>query len=203
MATLAQLRDQIIRRLSGGDQISDSSLDNREVELYILQTLNAAIKIEYFNNIRAEDVHGVSGQYIFTFTANVQKDTLRGEQYIEIISPYISLPNDKGLFEITPVNGKCKTFIPVRNGAMSMYRGLHAGNLETGTGYYPERNKVYFTRDIMAQGVSKIRIKLIVAVGDDVVIDPGMEDSIIKAVIEMLAPGLPQDKTVNNVDDRA
>lgn len=203
MATLAVLRDQIIRRLSGGDPSSDSQLDEREIELHILQALNAAIKIEYYNNIRAEDIHGVSGQFIYTFTADVKKDALRGEQYIEMVTPHVALPNDKGIHEITPVNGKCKTFIPVRNGSVSLYRGLPAGNLEMGTGFYPERGKVFFTKDIMCQGVSKVRVKIIAAYGSDLVIDPAMEESVIKAVMGIMTPALPQDKIVDNVDDRA
>lgn len=202
MATLAQLRDQIIRRLSGGDQISDSSLDNREVELYILQVLNAAIKIEYFTNIRAEDNHGVSGQYVAVYVLSVQKDTVRQEQYIILPQPFISLPNDKGLDQITPINGKCKFFIPVKIGFSSLYHGLEAGNLELKTGFYPERNKVFFTKDVLAQGTSKVMVKIIAAVGADVVIDPGMEESVIKEVIGLLVPKLPQDKIVDNVDDQ-
>ncbi len=203
MASLAQLRDQIIRRLSGGDQISDSSLDDREIELYILQVLNAAIKIEYFTNIRAEDNHGVSGQYIATYVLPIQKDTIRQEQYIILPQPFISLPNDKGLDQITPMNGKCKFFIPVKVGFSSLYHGLDAGNLELKTGFYPERNKVFFTKDVLAQGTSKVMVKIIAAVGSDVVIDPGMEESIIKEVIGLMVPKLPQDKVVDNVDDQA
>ena len=87
MASLAVLRDQIIRRLVGGDQISDSQIDPREIELLIFQVLNAAIKIEYFTNIRAEDVHGVSGQYIAVYVRDVLKDLIRKEEYITLPQP--------------------------------------------------------------------------------------------------------------------
>ncbi len=201
MASLAKIRDLIIRRLSGGDPSSDSQLDPREIDLHILQAANAAIKIEYFNNIRAEDNHAVSGQYIYTYTASVLKDTIRGEEYIELTSPYVALPNEKGLFEIQPLNGKCKTFIPVRNGSNAMYHGTPAGNLEGRTGFYPERNKVFFTKAIICQGTSKVRVKQIVAIGEDVVFDPGMEESIVKAVLEIMIPKLPQDRIANSVDE--
>lgn len=201
MATLAILRDQIIRRLSGGDQISDSQIDPREIELLILQVLNAAIKIEYFTNIRAEDIHGVSGQYIAVYVLDVARDNIRKEDYITLPQPFVSLPRDKGLDQITPMNGKCKFFIPVDVGFHSLYNGLAAGNLELRTGFYPERNKVFFTKSIIAQGTSKVMVKLIAAVGSDVVIPPDMEESVIKAVMDLSLPKLPQDKIVNNVDD--
>lgn len=201
MASLQVLRDQIIRRLVGGDQISDSQLDPREVELLILQVLNTAIKIEYFTNIKADDVHGVTGQYLAIYVLDVKKDSIRKEDYIILPQPFVSLPNDKGLDQITPMNGKCKFFIPVKVGFNSLYNGLAAGNLETRTGFYPERNKVFFTKDIIAQGTSKVMVKIIAAVGDDVVIDPAMEESIIQSVIEIMLPKLPQDKIVNNVDE--
>lgn len=201
MASLAQIRDQIIRRLSGGDPSSDSQFDEREIELYILQVANSAVKIEYFTNIKAEDQHGVSGQYIYTFTADVKKDTSRGEEYIEITTPYVSLPNDKGLLEVDPLNGKCKNFIPVKAGFNSLFKGTPAGNLEGQVGFYPERNKVFFSKPIICLGTSKVRVKLIVMAGADTVFDPGQENSIIQGVLEILLPQLPQDRIANNVDD--
>ena len=201
MASLAVLRDQIIRRLVGGDQISDSQIDPREIELLIFQVLNAAIKIEYFTNIRAEDVHGVSGQYIAVYVRDVLKDLIRKEEYITLPQPFVALPGDKGLDQITPMNGKCKFFIPVKVGFSSLFNGLAAGNLELRTGFYPERNKVFFTKSIIAQGTSKVMCKLIVAAGDDVVIDPAQEESIIRAVMEIMIPKMPQDKVVDNVDN--
>lgn len=201
MASLQVLRDQIIRRLVGGDQISDSQLDPREIELLILQVLNTAIKIEYFTNIKADDVHGVTGQYLAIYVLDVKKDPIRKEDYIILPQPFVSLPNDKGLDQITPMNGKCKFFIPVKIGFSSLYNGLAAGNLEMRTGFYPERNKVFFTKDIIAQGTSKVMVKIIAAVGDDVVIDPAMEESIIRSVMEIMIPKMPQDKIVNNVDE--
>jgi hypothetical protein len=201
MATLAQLRELIIRRLSGGDPSSDTQLDDREIDMHILQAANAAIKIEYYTNIKAEDVHGVSYQYIYTSVLDVQKDQIRGEEYIILPVPYVALPNDKGIHQIDPMNGKCKTFIPVKNGSIAMYRGTAAGNLEGNTGFYPERNKVYFTKPIICQGTSKVRVKQIVAHGDDTVFDPSIEETIVRSVLEMMMPRLPQDRVANNRDE--
>lgn len=201
MASLAQLRELIIRRLSGGDPSSDSQLDEREIDMHILQAANAAIKIEYYTNIRAEDVHGVSAQYLYVSVLDVKKDTIRKEEYVDLAVPYIALPNEKGIHEIEPLNGKCKTFIPTKNGSESLFRGTPAGYLEGQTGFYPERNKVFFTKPIICQGTSKVRVKQIVSAGDDTVFDPGMEESIVKAVLAVMLPQLPQDKIVNNVDE--
>lgn len=201
MASLAQLTELIIRRLSGGDPSSDSQLDKREIEMHILQAANAAIKIEYFTNIRADDVHGTSGQNIYTYVLDVKKDAVRGEEYIDLSVPYVSLPHDKGIYEIEPLNGKCKTFIPTKNGETAVYRGLPAGNLEGQTGFYPERAKVFFTKPIICQGTSKVRVRQVVAYGSDVIFDPGIEESIVKSVLEIMIPQLPQDRIANNVDD--
>jgi len=200
MASLVVLRDQIIRRLVGGDQISDSEIDPREIELLILQVANAAIKIEYFTNIRAEDNHGVSGQYFATYVLPVTKDPVRKEDYIILPQPYITLPRDKGLYQITPMNGKCKFFIPTNAGFSSLFHGLAAGNLEMNTGFYSDRNKVFFTKDIISQGTSKVMVKIIVAIGQDVIFDPAEEESIIKEVMSIMIPKMPQDKVVNNID---
>jgi hypothetical protein len=201
MATIPQIREQIIRRLSGGDPSSDSQMDPREIDLYILQAMNAAIKIEYFTNIKAEDNHGVSGQYLYTYTGTIAKDNVRGEEYVEITKPFISLPSEKGILEVEPINGKCKTFIPTKSGSFALYRGTPAGNLEGQTGFYVERNKIYFLKPVICQGTSMVRITQICAVDENSIIDPSLEESIIRSVIEMLIPKLPQDRIANNVDE--
>lgn len=203
MATLAQIREQIIRRVSGGNQSADSQIDPREIDLLITQELNAAIKIEYFTNIKAEDVHGVSGQYLASYTLDVKKDTIRGEQYVELTQPFVTLPHDKGIQDVTPLNGKCKTFIPVNVGSRSIYQDLPAGNLETKAGFYVERNRIYFTTDIMCRGTSKVRVREVVAAGSDMVIDPAIESALIRSVIAIIFPQMSQDKVADNVDNTA
>lgn len=198
MATLAQITQEIIRQYSGGEQSKDSTLDPREVSLMVLQSLNELVRNEYFENISTEGFHGVSGEYITSYSVSVQKDTVRREAFIIIPSPYIALPWGKGVHEISPINDRCNSYIPVINGFNSLFQGLPAGNLEKRTGFYPEKNKIFFTKDITGQGVQKVLLKLVVAVGDDVVIDPASELSVVTKVLTLLKSRGEQDKINDN-----
>jgi hypothetical protein len=202
MAVLRIIAQQVIRRVSGGDQSRDSKLDLREVTRYMLQILNEQIKIDYLTNIKIEDDHGVSGQYMFVATATILKDNTRDEFYITLPTAYSALPHEKGLHEISPTNGKCATFIPCRNGSRALFKGLPAGNLEGNIGYYPERDKVWFVTNPKKKGVDKVMIKLIVGVNDDVVIDPGTEKMLVDKAVEFFSNRPPQDRINDNVDQQ-
>jgi hypothetical protein len=198
MATLREITQEIIRHYSGGDQSKDSTLDFREVRLMVLQILNAAIKVEYFDNIRTEGFHGTSAQYITSYVVSVQKDSLRKEAYINVPWPYIALPWGKGIHEISPMNDRCTFYIPVQNGFNSLFKGLPAGNLEMYTGFYGEGNKVFFTKDITGQGVQKVLVKLIHAVDDNTPIDPATEETLFVKVSTLLKARGDQDKINDN-----
>jgi hypothetical protein len=200
MPVLRTTAQQVIRRLSGGDQSQDSQLDPREVMRYLLQILNEKIPIDYFTNIKIEDDHAVSAQYIFVATANILKNEIRNEYYINVPTPYIALPHDKGIHEIGPTNDSCMTFSPCRNGSKALFKGLPAGNLEMNIGYYPERDKIYFVSNPKKKGVTKVMIKLIVAAGDDLVIDPGTEKMLVDEAVKFFGGKVPQDKVNDNVD---
>lgn len=200
MATIAQLTQQVIRILSAQDQSKDSQLDKREVKLLIIQELNYAIKMEYYANSSGMD-KGVSGQYIATFVQSVARDTVRGETYITVPTPYVAIGGtDKGIKEVSPMNDNQQSYVPTANGAKNIYRGLPAGNLEQRVGFYPERDKIYFSQDIMKKGVSKVRLKLIVASGDDMVIDPAIESTIRDKAVAVFSKRGEQDRLNDQVD---
>jgi hypothetical protein len=201
MANIPQLRELIIRRLSGGDPSSDSQLDPREIDKYIIQAMNAAIKIEYYTNIKVDGSHGISNQYLVSYVLDVLTDAIRKEEYVVLTQPFISLPNDKGINEVEPLNGRCKTFIPTKGGSFALYRGTPAGNLEGQTGFYVEGQKLFFLKAIKCQGTSKVRVTQVGAVDEDSIIDPALEDSIIRSVLEIMIPRMPQDRIANNVDE--
>ncbi len=200
MATLAELTQQVIRIVSGGNQSKDSQLDKREVKLFLVQELNYAIKMEYYSNSSSMD-KGVSGQYIATFVQTVLRDNVRSETYIEVPVPYIAIGGtDKGIKEVSPMNDKEQSYVPTPNGAKNIFRGLPAGNLEQRVGFYPERSKIYFSVDIMKKGVSKVRLKLIVAAGDDMVIDPAIETTIRDKAVAAFSKEGKQDRLNDQVD---
>jgi len=93
-------------------------------------------------------------------------------------------------------------FIPIRNGAMAIFKNSPAGRLEGRIGYWPEQGRVYFTVDISAK-IDKCLVKQIITGADGILpqtqfIAPDVELPILEKVISLLRMRLPQDKQNNN-----
>jgi len=156
--------------------------------------------MEYYANSSSMD-KGVSGQYLATFVCDVSRDNVRCETYITVPTPYIAIGGtDKGIKEVSPMNDLQQSYVPTANGSKNIYRGLPAGNLEQRVGFYPERNKIYFLQDVLKKGVSKVRLKLIVANGDDMVIDPAIESTIRDKAVAAFSKRGEQDRLNDQVD---
>jgi hypothetical protein len=199
MATLAQIAEQVTFILSGGDASRDSELDPREIQLLIVQELNALMKIEYWNNIKLDEDHGITGQYIVTSTVSVAYDNVRLEAYVIVPSTYISLGAlDRGIQEIRPLAANASAFIPLANGMHSLSRGTKMNCLEGQIGYYPEGNKAYFTKNPKTEGMNNVLVKLIVSTLTNFISDPAIESELVKRVVAILMAQKPQDKINNN-----
>ena len=199
MASLAQIAEQVIFKYSGGDASRDSELDPREVQLFVVQELNAIMKVEYWNNIKLDEDHGISGQYILTSQATIQWDNVRNEAYITIPAPYITLGAlDRGIQEIRPMDANSHAYIPLANGMNSLARGTRMIHLEGHVGYYPEAAKVYFTTNPKKIGQTQVLVKTIGSTLTNFISDPATEAMLIQNVFTKLNEMRPQDKINNN-----
>lgn len=199
MASLAQIAEQVIFKYSGGDASRDSELDPREVQLFVLQELNAILKLEYWNNIKLDEDHGISGQYIVPFKFPVLYDNVRNETYVTLTNPYLTLGAlDRGIQEVRPYDGNANAFIPMANGSHSLYKGTKAFELEGHIGYYPEAGNIYFMKDPRKTGISNVMVKQIVSMATAFISDPGTEADLVQKVFTRLIEMRPQDKINNN-----
>lgn len=199
MATLAQIAQQVIFKLSGGDAQRDTQFDMRMVQLFVVQELNYSIKVEYWNNIKMDGEHGISGQYIVPFSCPVLWNASKNAAYIVVPTPYITLgASDRGIQEIRPPDENAEAFIPLANGMHSLLKGTRLAALENHIGYYPELGNVYFTKDPRAKGIVNVTIKEIVGFPPNLIVDPGTEADIVEKVYQKLLARQPQDKLNNN-----
>ena len=149
MTSINIISEQIIRILAGGDRnIDDFEIDIREVELMVSQAVNYFVKQNLFQNI-SQGQHNVDGQYIATFkNVKINFDLDTELSYITLPSSYISLPYDRGIHQISLMKDQFNVFIPIRNGAVAVFKNSPAGRLENKVGFWPEQGLVYFTRDL-------------------------------------------------------
>lgn len=203
MTSLRQISEQIIRILSGGDRnLDDSKWDIREIELFVTQAINYFIKQNLFQNI-SQGQNGIDGQYVITFkNIDVLYDEDLALAYAVLPATYISLPYDRGIVQVSLMKDQFNVFIPIRNGAVAVFKNSPAGRLESRIGFYPEQQNIYFTKDI-SKDTDKILVKLIIADAQAVnnnqlFIPPDIELPIIEKVLQLLSNQYPQDKLNNN-----
>ena len=203
MTSIEQISEQAIRIIAGGDRnIDDFEIDIREVQLLVAQTANYYVKQGLFQNI-SQGEHNLGGEYIATFkNIDIQYDEDLALSYIDLPAKYISLPYDRGIHQISLMKDQWHVFIPIRNGAVAIFANSPAGRLENRTGYYPEQEKVYFTKDL-SKSVDKCLVKQVIASAEGVAattqfIPPDVELPILEKVVNILRGWGKQDKLNNN-----
>lgn len=203
MISIKILAERIIRILAGGDRnIDDFNIDIREVEMMVSSTCNYFVQQNLFQNI-TQAQHNVDGQYIATFKdVPVLFDDSTDLSYAKLPAKYITMPHDRGIHQVSLMKDQFNVFIPIRNGAMAVFKNSPAGRLEGKTGFFPEGELIYFVKDI-SKTTDKLLVKLVIASVNDIASDtsfipPNLEIPIIEKVLGIFRYEKPQDKQNNN-----
>lgn len=204
MSTKSIMAQQVIRRISGGDQPNDSQLDRREVIRVLCQIINDRVKINFFENYKLGEP-GIDGAYVATYkNVAVSFDSDTNEFYSLIPAAYAALPNGRGIRQVSSMKNQKKAFIIRKSGCNSIYSNLPAGKLEGRVGVYPEGRKLIYTTDMNKSGVKKVLIKLAVGApdsigeNDELPLDAAAEKSVIDEAIAFFREPVMQDKLNNN-----
>lgn len=213
MATLRKLSHQVIRLLSGGDKSRDSQLDVREVALYVGQTIEALVTENILNEIKKTNgrtiIDGlkIPSNYIAQFrNLAVKEDVDMKEYYVDIPSSYLSLPNNKGIHQVSGMKNSKQPFIISSNGSIGIYDGLPASFLENRIECYPEGLKLYFNCDIRKHGVTKVLLKIVIgtpselSLDDPIPLSPSEEKETVDLTASFFANKGQQDKINDNID---
>lgn len=205
--TKAILAQQVIRKLSGGDQSKDSQVDRREVIKIITQIISYKAKIDFFENYKFGE-QGIDGQYIATYkNLSPTLDTDRSEYYVTLPGNYVALPNGRGIRQVSPMKNPRKAYIIRTAGNQVIYNNIPAGNLEKNIGVYPEGGKLYFTGDVIKEGFksgAKVLVKMVsagpdsIGESDPLPMDAAAEKSVVDEAFAWFTDKLPQDKINNN-----
>lgn len=164
-----ELAERIQRRIYGGDLTKDKQVHIVEIGLALDAAASYVISRNILDNIKVGNKN-VNGQYIISFrNIEVKKDSETDQSYIDLPAKYISLPNDGGILSVVDMKNITNPYIPVRFGSASA--NLTCGNLEGRIGYYPEADKLFFTKDIYEKKIKKLMVKLISSSVNDITDD--------------------------------
>ena len=204
--TKNKISEQILRRLSGGDVSDDTEFDKREIILLVEQALAELVKEQYIKTLIVAET-SVDPKYISVFkNVAIKKDTDLNLTFSESPHPYMDLHMDKGIHMVSMMKNQSDPFIPQRNGNVALYDKSPAKDMEGRIGYWPEANRIYYSRDLIKIGCDKVLIKLIVPspseLGDDdpYPIGPDMELPIIQRVLTIMGVAVATDDVSDNTN---
>lgn len=198
--TLRKLAREIIELESGGGQSTDSNLSEAYVIQYVRQMSNTVLMPRIYEKL-AQDDRSVLNLMVVTYSVSVQGTG--SNKYIDLPDFYISLPFNKGLAAVAPVDDPTNVFIFRLNPAVS--RNLPCADLDPDqySGWTKGR-KFYIDNDCE---FGKLLVDLVVASPDSIGIDdilpifPEHQIEIIQKVREMIKSMPIQDRRLDGNAD--
>ncbi len=199
--TLRKIAREIIELESGGARSIDSNLSEAYVIQYVRQASNTVLAPRIYEKLSQDDR---SGLHLMIASYEVVVEGTMPNKYIDLPDFYISLPFNKGLHAIAPVEDPTNVFIFRLNPSVS--RNLPCADLDPGQySFWVKGNRAYFDGNEVDFG--KVLVDLIVASPDNIGVDdalpifPEHQIEIIRIVREMIK-GMPlQDRILDGSPD--
>lgn len=219
MTTLGALTERIMR-LYKPEMSDDADLEQREVELLVIDSLNALLKMTRMKeNMYESDFmppHALIATYenipVVEYTAQTTYSTLTLPAYP------ISLPRDMGIWRIYQKGNVFQQFIPVQSGMLEFYIKNKTTSIEQllGSGdliayELLDRDTVIFYADNQKVGgvAGTVNVQLLIVDPsnmteyDNLPAPADMQESIVIRVMEILRGRNPQRDVVNDDNDQA
>lgn len=142
MITKQELADLCIINLSGGAPNSMQKYDRREFYKYIDMAVTSLINAE----IKSRKKPGADGAWIKSYEDVVVKwDNNRKKCFFDLPCPVINIPNDEGLYSISPLVDESTQHVITKKGQFAVFKELDAADVGFGIyACYLEGNKVYY-----------------------------------------------------------
>ena len=202
--TKRQLAEQILRILHGGDVSDDVQIDERELYAAINQSLSRIIaeqlKADKSGNI------SISGDFITpVYDVPVKFDTKRNRWYSDIPVRYVQLSEDLGMYQVSPMQDEQNSFVRVQPSFLSLFRGMSVLNLAGNTGFYVEKDRIFYVNFNIKYKDMLVLLKVVAAAeafgeDDEIPVPSEFEDRLRDMVVERYAMQrqVPVDKANDN-----
>lgn len=166
-------------RLSGGAVSFTNKVDEREVYKVIDAVMSSLLDADYRANM-AKGSYDINGAWIKTFeNVQVKESKTRKEFYIDLPAYLVSLPQDRGLRMICPMEDQATQYTVTNNNSLAVFSDLEAGSMQRTC--YIEGNRVYFP--VWPLGCCKVMVKMIPSVDtlgeNDILPLPGIAEDIL------------------------
>lgn len=189
-----------MRHLNAGGRPRDSQLNLRYIMAEVRQSVNQAIKAEYFSILNAGD-RAVNSLAIATYRdVAVSNDVVMGRNYCLLPSFYISLPGGVGLQQVRPQSDNPsinKPMIIANPHDIDMISGslFSMEILKDQVIAEPDRSKIWFSEKndetLLDSWINTLELKIVVVdpaqVGEDtdLPVDPSQEVTVIREVLAL------------------
>jgi hypothetical protein len=200
MITLRQIALEIIELESGGPRNDDSNLSLPYVVQYVRQFSNTVLAPRVFEKLAVDD-RSLLQLMIASYIVTVQGTG--STKYITLPEFYMSLPFNKGLAAVAPVDDPTNHFIPRNSPAVS--KDLPCADLDPGQfSYWTKGMNVYFDNDLE---FGKVLVDLVIASPDSIGLDdplpiyPEHQSQIIRMVRSELKSMPLQDRRLDGSPD--
>lgn len=152
---------------SGGEASADFKIDVREINLVCDIAIGYLLGKNYFQN-RTEGGFEIDGAFVRSFkNQKVYLDQSREEYYTDLPAKLISLPNDRGLVQMSGMVGQNKAFLRLPTPGNRVFSALEAGNMPDEIYYYLEGDRVYYKGiKTASRWIPEVLIKMVASVED-------------------------------------
>lgn len=190
--TKGYLAEQVMIQHSGGQVSPDYPYDER----FIIQNIEDVINELAYNDIikgMTKYVTPKTSAYIVPFQSiAIQTETATDREYFTLPARPLNLPDNRGIFSVSPMKDLANQFIICSSNTVSAYKNSPANYLQGGVGVYPEGNKMYFKRKVLDSGITEVFVRLIIGTAADIDrnavlnIPPETQKTIIEQVMARL-----------------
>lgn len=205
MTTIYSISEQILRILEGNPVISGRYHIN-DVKRLVVQVSNQLLKADHFSINVPEGDTIPNNCMVYTYES-VPVVAYKGKSKCTLPSIPISLPRNMGVLHISKTDAIDEPFIPIPT---SMYGIIKPqallGDLSGLIGYEVIGKDVVFTKDLTAQGVTSVYMRLVgadlsqLSDYDILPLSADMEAQVIQTVYNVLVQTPPADKAQNKND---
>lgn len=203
--TRSIIAEQAQRIIQGGDVNNDVQVTTDELEIYVDQAFGNFILQSYYQN-REEGEHALNGTFIYSFVQEVKCDDDRRRYYCVIPSTYVNLPNNMGIYSVSPIQDEFNTYVPLPTSFASLTRGTLVGDLQGNKSYFVENTRLYLHNLEESDVPKKLLIKLAGGIQTD---DDGLEvdiplnyqSELVRMCVELYFSSrqTPKDQVTDNV----
>lgn len=163
--TLRQIAAEVHRIVDGGVSNTDSQLDTRYTINFLREELNELLSVSWIPRRQAVDDRTAEKMYIASFPKiDVAFDQDTERSYADLPSYYVSLPWNRGVYQVSSMDTPLEPMIEKLNPGVSVT--LPAGKLQGKIGYYTEGLRIFWDEDVRRKGIKKVMVKLLVAAPD-------------------------------------